>query len=143
MGKDSPTGKAALKYACNAQNWVWNDKTGRCKKPSTAKAECEARGPAYHYDLDTQGCVGGMLKKKSTSERAEECEARGPKFRYDVDTGRCIKTVSMSKENLSEEESDDDYRPKKKKRHHDDDWEGGRIIIEGLSPFFERGGPPE
>jgi len=108
------------------------------KKSKFEQAEdCEARGSSYHYDFDAGRCVGGM-KKMGKSKNLHECEARGPNFRYDTKTARCVKTVEMW-----EEESGDEYRPKKKKRHHDDDWEGGRIIIEGLSPFFERGGPPE
>lgn len=113
MGKDSPTGKAALKRACDLKNWVWNERTGRCKKPTQAKADCEARGSNYRYDLDTGGCVGGMSKGKRKSEARADCEARGRKFRFDFDTGRCIKRVDMSDER---EFDDEDFQPQKKKK---------------------------
>lgn len=115
MGKEytGPKDKSALKRACDLQNWVWNEKTGRCRKPSQAKADCEARGSNYRYDLDTGGCVGGMSKGKRKSEAKADCEARGRRFRFDFDTGRCVKRVDMSDD---QEFDDEDFQPQKKKK---------------------------
>jgi hypothetical protein len=99
MGKDSPTGKAALKNACDTQNWIWDEKTGHCKKPSTAKADCEAKGSSYHYDMDTQRCVGGMTKKQNAPEQASDAGDDQPQNKSD----------------------DEENQPKKKKKKHRND----------------------
>ena len=93
MGKEytGQKDKSALRRACDLQNWVWNEKTGRCKKPTQAKADCEARGSNYRYDLDTGGCVGGMSKGKR-------------------------KRVDMSGDDADREFDDEDFQPEKKKR---------------------------
>jgi len=120
MGPGSQSGKKALRNACNSQNWVWNEETGRCKRPSRVQAECEARGPKFRYNLDTGRCVKHVSMSReqnpSDSDKAE-CEARGRKFRYDPDTGRCVKHVSMSKDQGSsgQEFEDEDFQPKKEK----------------------------
>jgi|GEM_PF-2956506 len=121
MGPGSQSGKEALRNACNSQNWVWNEETGRCKRPSRAKAECEARGSKFRYNLDTGRCVKHVSmsgeQDPSDSDKAE-CRARGRKFRYDPDTGRCVKHVGMSKDQGSsgQEFEDEDFQPKKKKK---------------------------
>jgi nitrite reductase/ring-hydroxylating ferredoxin subunit len=63
----------ALKAACQHQNWIWNEQTGHCKKPSQAKADCEAKGANYHYDLDSGGCVKNIARHhQGAPEQAEE-----------------------------------------------------------------------
>ena len=34
----------ALRRDCKAKGWRWNEQTGKCTKPSEAKADCEAKG---------------------------------------------------------------------------------------------------
>jgi hypothetical protein len=89
-----------LKAACIHQGWRFNDQTGRCIKPTQAKADCEARGPNYTYDLDTGGCVKhiGQAETQGASEQAEE---------------------QSSSEHSSDDSYDDHHHKKKKKRHHD------------------------
>ncbi len=74
MGK-SKSGKSA----CLNNGWIWDEqKAGGpgCIKPSQAKADCEAKGSSYHYDLDTRRCVGvksmKKVKKQSPPEQVSE-----------------------------------------------------------------------
>jgi hypothetical protein len=47
-------------------------------KPSQAKADCEAKGSSYRYDLDTKRCVVvksmKKAKKQSPSETASDVD---------------------------------------------------------------------
>jgi hypothetical protein len=130
--------KSAAQVACEANGNQWD---GGCIRPirqmgkGKAKAECEAKGPNYRYDMDSGRCiVTKKMSKKSSSDKAEECEAKGPSYHYDWDRGQCV--GGMTKRS-SDYDDDDDYRPRKKKRHYeDDDWEGGRAVFEAISPFF-------
>jgi hypothetical protein len=78
MGK-SKSGREVVKAACLNNGWIWDEqKAGGpgCVKPSQAKANCEAKGSSYHYDLDTKRCVGvksmKKVKKQSPPEQVSE-----------------------------------------------------------------------
>jgi hypothetical protein len=78
-----------------------------CAKPSQVKADCEARGGNWHYDLDRGACVKTISKAKP--EQTEE---------------------QSSSEHSSDDSYDDHHHKKKKKgkkTKHSESGDGGFV----------------